>query len=105
MEIDHYHHVISARSEQLSVPAIRPLVSPRSLRPAVDQKFQRIFFVRVKSRRFNHETLDLFVVRAFERERLQRLHIDLRQQRVVHVSDGFRLNNSSQSFTRKIQTP
>ena len=39
MEIDHHHHVIPGRREQLRVPAIRPLVSPRPLRPAVDQKF------------------------------------------------------------------
>src|SRR5262245_43152679 len=49
-----------------------------------------IFFVRVESRWLEDETLNLFVIRAFEHERFQRLHIDLRQQRVVHVRDGFR---------------
>ena len=90
MEIDHHHHVISGRREQLRVPAIRPLVSPRTLRPAVEQKFQRILFVRIESRRLDHETLHILVVRAFERERLQRLHVDLRQQRVVHVRERFK---------------
>jgi len=54
----------------------------------MDQKFQRIFLVRrIESRRLDYETLDFFVICAFERERLQRLHVDLRQQRVVHVGD------------------
>jgi hypothetical protein len=35
------------------------------LRPAVDQKFQRIFLVRIKFRRLDHETLHVFVIRAF----------------------------------------
>ena len=53
----------------------------------MDQKFQRIFLVRIESRRLHHESLNVFVVCAFERERFQRLHVDLRQQRVVHVGD------------------
>ena len=57
----------------------------------MDQKLQRIFLVRIESRRLDHESLHVFVVRAFERERLQRLHVDLRQQRVVHVGDWLRL--------------
>ena len=53
----------------------------------MDQKFQRIFLVRIEFRRLDHESLHLFVICTFERERLQRLHVDLRQQRVVHVGD------------------
>jgi hypothetical protein len=54
----------------------------------VDQKFERIFLSRIESRRLDHESLHIFVVRAFERERLQRLQVDVREQRVVHVRDG-----------------
>jgi hypothetical protein len=53
----------------------------------MDQKFQRIFLVRIEPGRFNHESLHIVVVCAFECKRLQRLHVDLRQQRVVHVCD------------------
>jgi hypothetical protein len=55
----------------------------------MDQKFQRIFLRRIESRRLDHETLHLVVIRALECERLQRLHVDLRQQRVVDVRDLF----------------
>jgi hypothetical protein len=56
----------------------------------VDQKFERIFLIRIKSRRLDDEILNLFVVCAFERERFQRLHVDLRQERVVHVRERFK---------------
>ncbi len=57
----------------------------------MDQKLQRIFLRRIESRRLNYESLHVLVVRALERERLQRLHVDLRQQRVVHVGYKCRL--------------
>ena len=86
MEIDHDDDIAVGR-EQLRIPAIRPRISPRALRSAVDQKLQRIFLVRIESRRLDEKSLHVFIVRAFERERLHRLHVDLRQQRVVHVGD------------------
>src|SRR4029077_9613712 len=65
--------------------------------------------VRLESRRLDHETLNLFVVRAFERERLQRLHVDLRQQRVVHVRNWFQKAVEAVSrelfFRRRISPP
>src|SRR5207244_6354570 len=79
------------RREQFRVPAIRPGISPRPLRPAMNQKFQWIFLIRIESRRLDHESLHLLVIRAFEGERLQLLHVDLRQQRVVHVGDDSNL--------------
>ncbi len=42
VEVDHDDHVSVGR-EQLGVPAIAPIVSPRSLRPAVDEELHRIF--------------------------------------------------------------
>jgi len=77
MEIDH-HHDVAVGCEQLRVPAVRPRISPRPLRPAMDQKFERIFPRRIESRRLDHESLHLLVIRAFEGERFQRLHVDLR---------------------------
>ena len=58
----------------------------------MDQKFQRILLVGIKSRRLYHESLNLLVIRAFEREGFRPPHVDLRQQRVVHVGNGFIAN-------------
>src|SRR5262249_10143468 len=84
-------HDVAVGCEQLRIPSIRPVISPRALWSAVDQKLQWIFLVRIKSRRFDHESLHLFVIRAFECERFEWLHVDLRQQCVVHVSDLMKL--------------
>src|SRR5205085_6080616 len=90
VEVDHHYDVIAGRGEQFRVPAIGPGISPRTLRPAVDQELQRIFFCRIEPGWANDEACDVRVVRAGERERLHRLHVDLREQRVVHVRDGNR---------------
>src|SRR5947209_17010699 len=65
VEVDHDDHA-TVRSEQLGIPAIAPVVSPRSLRPAMDEEFHRIFFGRVEVRRLDQEALNFVVVSAGE---------------------------------------
>src|SRR5205085_6977508 len=64
VKVDHDYDVIAGRGEQFRVPAIGPGISPRTLRPAVDQKLQRIFFRRIKPGRANDEAFGVLVVRA-----------------------------------------
>src|SRR4029077_10208475 len=50
MEIDHHDNVAVSR-KKFGVPAIAPVISPRLLRPAMDEKLYRIFFVGIEVRR------------------------------------------------------
>ena len=65
MEVDHDDHV-SIRREQFGIPAIRPVISPRSLRAAVDEEFHRIFFRSFEVRRLNQSTFHPVAVRTGE---------------------------------------
>src|SRR5260370_6746691 len=59
--IDH-HRYVTWRSEELFVPAIAPIIGPGSLRAAVHEHKQWIFFGCIKVRRLDEEAFD---TRAF----------------------------------------
>src|SRR5579864_4266463 len=52
VEVDH-DDCVSISREQLRVPAIGPVVSPCTLRPAMDKEFHGIFFGGLEIRRFD----------------------------------------------------
>src|SRR5437870_6572357 len=70
VEVDHDDHV-TVRSEQLGIPAIAPVVSPRPLRPAMDEELHGIFLAGIKVRRLDQEALNFVVVSAGEPEGLE----------------------------------
>src|SRR5207237_8641507 len=67
-------------------PAIAPVVSPRPLRPAVNEELHGIFLRGVKVRRLDHKALNFVVVSAGEPEGFELGHGDLGEDRVVAVS-------------------
>src|SRR5205823_7090468 len=71
VEVDHDDHV-TVRSEHLGIPAIAPVVSPRSLRPAMDEELHGIFLVGIKVRRLDQEAFDIISVSAGEPEGFER---------------------------------
>src|SRR5436309_7438296 len=67
VEVDHDDR-ISVSREQLRIPAIRPVISPGTLRPAVDEEFQRILFAGVEVWRSDESAFNPVSVRASKRK-------------------------------------
>ena len=84
--VDHQRHVTRG-GKYLRVPAVAPRVRPHRLRPAVQQHQQRIFLRGIEFRRPDQHRLYFGSFRAIEPERLRRIHLQLRQQRVIRVRD------------------
>src|SRR5579864_18094 len=91
--IDH-HHQIAIRRQQLSVPAIAPFVTPRTLWTTVDQELHRILLAGIESRRLHQEAFHLRAFGPCKPEWFQRLHRHLRQHSVIQMAELFRLVRS-----------
>ena len=68
---------VAVGSEKFGIPAIRPVVTPRALRPAMNEELHGILLVGVEVRWLDYEALDFLLGRSGEPEILQRLHLDL----------------------------
>src|SRR5580692_4952364 len=86
MEIDHHHHIPIGR-EEFRIPAITPVVSPRSLRPAMKEELDRIFLVGIEVRRPDKEGLNFIVSRAREPERFKRRHCHPSQNGMIEIGE------------------
>ncbi len=84
--IDHDDDVAGG-SEEIGVPAEVPIVSPGTLRTAVDEELDGILAGGIEAGRLDEEALHLFFLRAGEPEPLDGLHLDLGQERIVDVGE------------------
>src|SRR5260370_11950448 len=80
--IDHLRYV-TWRSEELFVPAIAPIIGPGSLRAAVHEHKQWIFFGCIKVRRLDEEAFDTRAFGTLEPEWLGRIHLHPGEQRGI----------------------
>src|SRR5260370_40709971 len=78
--IDH-HRYVTWRSEELFVPAIAPIIGPGSLRAAVHEHKQWIFFGCIKVRRLDEEAFHTRAIGTLEPEWLGRMRLPLREPR------------------------
>src|SRR5260370_39819020 len=84
MEIDHHHHIPVGR-EEFRIPAITPVVSPRSLRPTMNEELDRIFLVGIEVRRLDKEGLNFIVSRAREPEGFKRRHCHSSEHGMIEI--------------------
>src|SRR2546427_9022728 len=68
--IDH-HSDIPWGSEELFIPAVAPVVGPRSLRAPVHKQKQGVLLRGIKTRRADEQSLDTCAIRPLEPERLR----------------------------------
>src|SRR5579859_2879716 len=82
-------HYVAVGGEKLKIPTVGPEIAPHSLRSAVNDELDWIFFTGVKIRRLENEALNLGLPCASEQERLERLHGYLGKDSVVEVTKLF----------------
>src|SRR5580704_18051469 len=86
MEIDHYHHIPVGR-EEFGIPAIAPVIPPRSLRPPMKEELDRLFLVGIEVRRLDKESLNFIVSRAREPEGFKRRHCHPSQHSMIEIGE------------------
>src|SRR5262245_31983490 len=100
MEVDHDDDV-AIGGEEFRIPAIRPVVSPGTLRAPMDEELHGIFLVGIEVGRFDEETLNLVAEGAREPEGFDGGQGDLGERYIVEMrkSSGFgrRASGSSHS--------
>src|SRR5436190_19019134 len=91
--IDHDDDITVCR-EKFRIPTIAPVIAPGPLRSAVDEKFDWIFFIGIKVRRFDEEAFYFDVLRAGEPERFTRRHRGVGKNGVIQMGNGSQTHTS-----------